>query len=415
MNTSKSTRKVLLVAIAAAVMGFVVAASGVLTADPSKADPPKTNSDGDKPKEQSVYYPGTEKLAPDEMRIIACGTGTPQPRLKQAAACFLVQLGNGDNFIFDLGAGSQERLASLNIPYDHLDKVFIGHLHMDHMGDLPVFWYSGPVNGRLTRLRVWGPSGVKPEWGTKAAMGFIQKMYAWDEASRGALDLRGLELEVNEFDWTVVNKVIYNEKGVIVRSLPAIHNDQSASFILEWKGLKFAFSSDTKPNKWWVEHTQGVDVAVHECFAPPDLMLEVGFTPEEALFVSTVMHTPPQAFGKVMALTRPRRAVAYHFPNDFNTAPLMLEAIRDYYDGPLDLAADFMVWNVTKKEIRTRMAVVSPEHLALPPLKKKLPPDPARVYKATELTRSGGEPSVGPVMQKVYDDFNKKHGTKFKP
>ena len=30
-----------------------------------------------------VYYPGTEALAPDEMRVIACGTGMPTPRLKQ--------------------------------------------------------------------------------------------------------------------------------------------------------------------------------------------------------------------------------------------------------------------------------------------------------------------------------------------
>jgi hypothetical protein len=52
---------------------------------------------------QEVYYPGTEALAPDEMRVIACGTGMPQPRLKQAAACFLVELGNGDKFIFDMG------------------------------------------------------------------------------------------------------------------------------------------------------------------------------------------------------------------------------------------------------------------------------------------------------------------------
>ncbi len=26
---------------------------------------------------QNVYYPGTEALAPDEMRVIACGTGMP--------------------------------------------------------------------------------------------------------------------------------------------------------------------------------------------------------------------------------------------------------------------------------------------------------------------------------------------------
>jgi len=43
---------------------------------------------------RDVYYPGTEEIKPDEMRVIACGTGMPQPRLKQAAACYLVELGN---------------------------------------------------------------------------------------------------------------------------------------------------------------------------------------------------------------------------------------------------------------------------------------------------------------------------------
>ena len=81
-----------------------------------------------------VYYPGTEALNPDEMRVIACGTGMPIPRLKQAAACFLVELGNGDKFIFDLGEGSFERISALAIPLDQLNKVFLGHLHLDHAG-----------------------------------------------------------------------------------------------------------------------------------------------------------------------------------------------------------------------------------------------------------------------------------------
>ena len=75
---------------------------------------------------RDTYYPNTEDLAKDEMRVIACGTGMPTTRAAQAAACFLVELGNGDKFIFDIGSGSAERLSSLQIPYDYLDKIFIG-------------------------------------------------------------------------------------------------------------------------------------------------------------------------------------------------------------------------------------------------------------------------------------------------
>lgn len=45
-----------------------------------------------------VYYPGSEELGKDEIRLIACGTGMPAARRGQAATCFLVELGNGDKF-----------------------------------------------------------------------------------------------------------------------------------------------------------------------------------------------------------------------------------------------------------------------------------------------------------------------------
>ncbi len=183
---------------------------------------------------QEVYYPGTEELAADEMRVIACGTGMPQPRLKQAAACFVVELGNGEKFIFDMGEGSFERIMALGIPLDQLDKVFLGHLHLDHAGDFPAFYFTGPVNNRLTPLRLWGPSGVKPEWGTHTWAAKMQEQWAWEKAGRGsAVDPRGLELEVNEFDWMAVNNVIYDERDVKIRTLPAIHLDQSVSFLLD--------------------------------------------------------------------------------------------------------------------------------------------------------------------------------------
>ena len=105
--------------------------------------------------DRDVYYPGTEDLAPDEMRVVACGTGMPNARPKQAAACWLVELGNGDKFIFDIGTGSAERLSAMKIPYDFLDKVFIGHLHSDHIGDMDALWIGGVIANRVNPMRVW--------------------------------------------------------------------------------------------------------------------------------------------------------------------------------------------------------------------------------------------------------------------
>ena len=56
---------------------------------------------------RDAYFPTTEDLDPDEMRIISLGTAMPFQRPAQAAPSFLVELGNGDKFLFDIGLGLQ--------------------------------------------------------------------------------------------------------------------------------------------------------------------------------------------------------------------------------------------------------------------------------------------------------------------
>jgi len=387
--------------------GFTIAKDSVAAQTESWASPVKALKDRD------VYYPGTEDLKPDEMRIVACGTGMPNARPKQAAACWLVELGNGDKFIFDIGSGSAERLSAMKIPYDYLDKVFIGHLHSDHFGALGDLWIGGVIGNRLKPLRVWGPSGDKPELGTKYALEHMEKVFTWDSASRlGNVDIRGQVLEVHEFDYKAVNKEIYNENGVSIRTIPAIHAlDGPVSFILEWNGLKFAFSSDTFPNKWWMEHTKGVDIAIHECFiTPDDLVKKQGWTPGAALNVGTQVHTSPAQFGKVMSQIKPRIAVGYHFFNDFDTLPNVLMAVRSTYDGPLALATDYMVFNVTKDDIRVRMAVIDEDIWPQPAVGKKLPPDASKRIGFSEFIKGGRVPYTD-VVDKIYKDINKRYGT----
>ncbi len=114
-------------------------------------------------------------------------------------------------------------------------------------------------------------------------------------------------------------------------------------------------------------YAKDADIAIHECFvAVPDLVAKMKFTPESALLVGTQVHTAPEAFGKIMSEVKPRIAVAYHFFNDFDTSTSVYERIRSVYDGPLSLADDFMVWNVTKDDITVRMAVTEERTWAPP-------------------------------------------------
>ena len=314
------------------------------------------------------YFPNTEILGADEMRITALGTGMPNQTKAAVSISYLVELGNGDKFLFDLGSGSLGNLFSLRPDFSKLDKVFASHLHVDHVGDFMAMHIGSWLSGRYTPIHIYGPTGSTPELGTKAFVEAMQKGYAWDLATRsGALPDLGAQIKVHEFDFRQENKVVYQKNGVTIRSWPAIHSlDGAVSYGLEWNGLKYVFGGDTYPNKWYIEFSQNADVASHEAFLPPKALAEYfGWDLGQATYVSTRIHTEPQAFGKVMSAVKPRLAVGYHSVQSPENNAAITDGVRKTYDGPLALARDLMVINVTKENIVVRMATV--DEYVLPP------------------------------------------------
>lgn len=356
--------------------------------------------------QQHIYYPGTESLAPDEMRITAVGTGAPQVRRSQVAACWLVELGNGQKFLFDVGAGSFGNLSPLDIPYDRLDKVFLSHLHVDHIGDLGALYVCGWVNGRSGPLQVWGPSGDSAAFGTAATVNHIKAAYTWDVTSR-IDDIPGHpDLQVHEFDYRKP-QVVYQNGGVVIRAFPAIHViDGAVSYSLEWNGMKFVYGGDTIANKWYVEYGKGADVAVHECFfTVPQLIHNMHFPVKSAYNIGTQFHTPPQAAGRVFSLVKPRMAVPYHTFNEFDTHDETIADIRKFYDGPLTLADDYLVFNVTKAAIRVRRLATANEVWVPPPsVPGKRPTAKLRPPLSEELRK--GRLNVDDVLKSIVDGLS---------
>jgi ribonuclease Z len=397
-------------AVAAAVgylTGFALVGENAAEAAGGKVPGPN-----DEAPDRYVYYPGTEELGADEMRLSACGTGMPAARHGQAATCWLLELGNGEKFFFDVGTGSMANVAAYMIPYDYLDKVFLTHLHTDHWGDLDALWAGGWTAGRTEALKVFGPSGAREDMGTKYALENFKRTFNWDWATRAAR-LNGLpgEIEIHEFDYLGMNQVVYESKGAKVRAWPAIHTgDGPVSYSVEWNGMKVVLGGDTAPNKWYVEYAKNADVAVHECFHTPEQMAKwYNQAPPVALWLSTQGHTSPQAFGKIMSAIAPRHAVGYHFFNEESTRYEIYEGVREVYDGPLSMAIDNMVWNITKDAIVERMAVITHEAWSVPGLK---PPPKREKPPASEFTPAilQGSWDVNDVQGKAIMDYATEYG-----
>jgi len=303
-----------------------------------------------------IYVAGSEELREDEMRITFCGSGMPYPVYQQASACVIVELGNGDVFLFDLGANSISRVNGMTIDVNKLNKIFLGHLHLDHAGDLGILWAQGGWAGRSVPLEVYGPTGPNHELGTEVFVEHTLAAGQWDlESRKVGIPTVGMAINTHEFDFAKT-QVIYEENGVTITSFPAIHIlDGAVSFRLDWNDLSFVFSSDTEPNKFLVENSQDVDVLIHEGFIPAETNVELtGIPLEMAITISEEFHSPPDAAGVVFDMTTPKLAVLYHVILTQEVVTESFELLRTTYDGPSLYGEDLVTINVTPDYIISR-------------------------------------------------------------
>lgn len=357
-------------------------------------------------------YPQQEALGPQEMRITFLGSWYC-PRLAQECNSIFVELGNGDNFVFDCGSGVMGKYNALGVDLERMNKIFLTHLHGDHMSDLTHIYTFGPAYDRKSPLYVWGPtnSGVPDpvsgqtyndgvvtfckllreavRWHTESfsfqGTAFASPTIPQWEVPNAPNYVDAYDLVPFECDWSQEGFVAYKYNNVTITSFPAVHTRAgSMSYKLVWKigqdatgndvNLSMIFTGDTKPTDYVIHQaTDGVDVLIHEMTTSAELWTEkfTGISPGDPAFSNAVAalqrvidssHTPEKALGYILSrLNRPPRlAVGTHFPATDDTIREALTAIRSWYPkGDVTVASDLMVINVTKAGIRQRRAVVS--------------------------------------------------------
>jgi ribonuclease Z len=352
--------------------GYPVTLSG----KPITKTPLVIKTDQSKVKDYPEHFiPGNEVLADNEMRITIMGSGTPAPiRAAQATSCVLVQLGNGDNFIFDIGSGTVGNLFSMGVHPSELDKVFITHFHLDHIGGIfPLFDAMGWA--RNTPLRVWGPSGHTPELGTAAFIEHIYGASEWHRQSKqDLLPVEGATFDTKEIDISLFSldnpqQLVYDNDGVKIFAFPVIHTiDGAVGFRLEWKGLSMSYVSDSEVSTFEAEQCKGVDVLIHEVLPSAEEFAKGNnMSIEDARSVIS-QHTTPSKLGYFLGLTKPILAVGTHFKLGDETNDALFLNLAEAYDGPFLLAQDLSTINITPDFILMRQTKIN--LLADPPAPK---------------------------------------------
>ncbi len=125
---------------------------------------------------------------------------------------------------------------------------------------------------------------------------------------------------------------------------------------LEWNGLSMAFTGDSIPTRQEAEQSKGVDVFIHELFIDAPSFAEKNNMPLQIAENVVAEHTSADMLGRVFSIARPRLGVGTHYFTNDDTIDRAFAGLASTYDGPVVIAQDLMVINVTPEQIVTRMA-----------------------------------------------------------
>jgi len=160
------------------------------------------------------------------LKILFLGTGGSAPTIERGSPSVALRT-EGELLFFDCGEGTQRQLAFAKLRHGKLSRVFITHLHGDHVLGLGGLLQTLSLSGRERPMQIFGPPGIDK---------FI-------EALRETLQfIPTFQITINEIKNP--DKVFENDQYAI-RACKADHdNIPSFAFLFEEKWRPGRFSAD---------------------------------------------------------------------------------------------------------------------------------------------------------------------------
>ncbi|MBI1250593.1 MAG: MBL fold metallo-hydrolase [Alphaproteobacteria bacterium] len=293
---------------------------------------------------------------PDGLHVFVCGSGGPMPDPTRAGPCLAVLAGER-GFVFDVGSGSARVLGRMGFPMARLDRVFLTHLHSDHidgLGELTLqAWVGG---GRDAPLPVMGPSGVEEVVSGFNAAYRIDSSYRVAHHGPEVANPTGFGASAERIDAPPEGaSVIFDDGEARISVITVDHAPASPAFgyLIAYKGRSVAISGDTAFSENFIAAAQGVDVMFHEALAP-DLVLRIAAAADARgqANIAKIMrdipdyHASPEEAARAAQSANADALVLYHIVPPLPSAflnPAFLGDARRAFSGRLMIGEDGML------------------------------------------------------------------------
>jgi ribonuclease Z len=268
--------------------------------------------------------------------VVLVGTGGPELTPERQGEATLVEA-RGQMLLFDAGRGVLDGLYRSRVQPQDVTRVFLTHLHSDHIEGLPGLWITPWfLLGRKTALEVWGPVG------TRAMVDGMRAMFAHDLQHRPNATAKREYLDITVHE--VGPGVAYNEGGVRVMAVPVEHADGDPAFgyVVETGDARILLTGDCTSSGALTEMRGPFDLVVSNVAAGSAAM-------EKEAWIQPVLAKlmrPAQA-AELFQETRPRMAVFSHIvkkglPGAAGAAEVLQRTRAAGYKGPLVMGQDHM-------------------------------------------------------------------------
>lgn len=96
-----------------------------------------------------------------ELQFLGTGAGVPAKHRNVTSIALKLLDERNEIWLFDCGEGTQMQILRTNIRPRKIEKIFITHLHGDHIFGLPGLLSSRSFQGGDTLLEIYGPKGIE--------------------------------------------------------------------------------------------------------------------------------------------------------------------------------------------------------------------------------------------------------------
>ncbi|MDR2707335.1 MAG: ribonuclease Z [Nitrososphaerota archaeon] len=297
-----------------------------------------------------------------DIRLVFLGTSAAVPTLSRGLPAIILQ-GSSEQWIFDCGENMQRQMMATKNSFHKKTKIFLTHLHGDHILGLPGLLQTMALLDRREFIQIYGPLGLKD---------FLVNC---QQSLKFELTY---QVEVHEI---VKSGVIVDEEKYFVETIKADHTIDSYSYAFEEKprpgkffpekavalgvpegelwaklqkgetitlsgnnmvnsydvmgpskrGRKIVYTGDTKPFKDFVDFAKHADVIIHDCTYDDALTEKAELTGHSTPSQAAVQAKNAEA--KMLVLTH----VSARYPD----AKLLLEQAKKVFENTI-IAEDLL-------------------------------------------------------------------------